>query len=82
MSPFLEERRTTYVQIEKITLDPDSVLQFKVMNSSGDEIKSYREFLRDPKSPDIGRIPISASAKQKAAADIPDKVLKEISKYN
>ena len=75
----MKEGHTAYVRIEKITLDPDSVLQFKGKTSSSDEIKTTREFLRDPKSPDIGWIPTSAPDKQKGAADIPDKVLKEIS---
>ena len=47
------------------------------MASSGDEFKTTREFLCDPKSPDIGWIPTSAPDKQKAAADSPDEVLKE-----
>ena len=51
---YFKEEGTTYVRIEKITLDPDSVLRFKVKTSSGDEFETTREFLRDPKAPDIG----------------------------
>ena len=69
----------TYIRVEKITLNPDSILWFNVKTYSGDEIETTREFLHDPKPPDIAWIPTPVPDKQKAAADIPDKVLKEIS---
>ena len=76
---YLKEGRTTYARIEKITLGPDSVLRFKVKTSSGDEIETTKEFLRDPKSPDIGWIPTSVPETKNVTADIPDEVLKKIS---
>ena len=66
------------MQIEKIILCPDSVLQFKVKTSSGEEIETTKEFFRDPKSLDIRWIPTSVPDKQDATADIPDEVLKSI----
>ena len=71
---YLKEGRATYVRIERIALGQDSVLRFIVKTSSGDEIETTKEFLRDPKSPDIGWIPTSAPDKQSAAADIPEDV--------
>ena len=50
----MKEGRTTYVRIEKIRLNSDSVLRFKVKISGGDKFEITREFLRDPKAPDIG----------------------------
>ena len=76
---YLKEGRATYAKIEKITLDSDSVLRFKVKTSSGEEIDTTKEFLRDPKSPDIGWVPTSVPDAKDATADIPDEVLKKIS---
>ena len=53
---YLKEGRIPHVQIEKIILGPDYALQFKVRTLSGVKIETTKEFLCDPKSPDIGWI--------------------------
>jgi hypothetical protein len=70
---------TTYVKVEKIYLDDDSVLRFKCKTVSDKEIITTKESLRAPDSPDIGWIPANVPEKKQAATELDAKDFEKIS---
>ena len=70
---------TTYVKVEKIFLDDDSVLRFKCKTAGNEEIITTKESLRVPDSPDIGWIPANVPEKKQAAANLDDEEFEKIS---
>ena len=69
---------TSYIRIEKITIDPDAVLHFWVRTTSDEIIKTTKEFLRVPNNPDIGQIPTSKPNKKEVVSTLSEKESKQV----
>lgn len=68
---YTKEGQASYVRVEKIFLDSDSILKLCVRSASDQVIETTIEFLRAPELPDIGWIPTSIPEKRTAAANLP-----------
>jgi len=70
---------TTYVKVEKIYIDNDSVLRFRCCTSSDELIIATKESLCAPDSPYIGWIPASIPDMKEASNDLSDEDITKIS---
>ena len=62
---YMNAGQTTYVRIEKISLDEKAVLQFRVRTTNDKITETTKESLRSPDDPDIGWIPATLPEKKR-----------------
>ena len=70
---------TTYIKVEEIFLDDESVLRFRCRTVSDEEIVTTKESLRAPDSPDVGWIPSNVPEMKQASSEFSDKDIAELS---
>ena len=70
---------TTYVKVQRIFIDDDSVLRFECRTTSDDVIIATKESLRAPDSPDIGWIPTSVPEMKQASTELSEEEIAQIS---
>ena len=76
---YTTQGHTSYVRVKKIFLDDNAVLRFKVRTKNDELIKTTKEYLCAPDSPDIGWIPTSTLEKTAAANTLPKDDIERIS---
>ena len=73
---------TCYVKIEKILLDENGVLRFRVRSAANEVISATKESLKAPDSPDIGWIPTSVPKKQGPSSELAEEEIAKIMKLS
>ena len=76
---YTKEGHTTYVRVDKIFLDDDAVLRFRVGTKDDKLIEKSKESLCAPDEPDIGWTTSTVPDKREAVADLSEKEIKQLS---
>ena len=68
------------MKIEKILLDENGVLRFRVRSAANEVISATKEYLKAPDSPDIGWIPTSLPKRGVASTDLAEEEIAKLLK--